>query len=104
MVSQAVKPTKFVFSIYAELVTDSLSEYAYAAELAGLGSNVAVSTLGIFVSVSGYNDKLHVLLRDVLERLKNVQIKADRLEVMKEQVRLDHHAGCMGQSLMLLSN
>lgn len=38
------------------------------------------------VSVSGYNDKLHVLLLDVLERMKGLQVKEDRLVVVREEV------------------
>lgn len=42
----------------------------------------------MFVHVQGYNDKLHVLLQHVLERIKTIQVKRDRVEVMKEQVSL----------------
>ena len=36
--------------------------------------------------MSGYNDKLHVLLLDVLERAKKLQVKQERLEVVREEV------------------
>lgn len=72
--------------LYTELVRDSLNEYAYDAELAGLRYNITSNKLGVSVSVSGYNDKLHVLLLDVLERMKGVQVKQDRLTVVREEV------------------
>ncbi|KAI0062244.1 hypothetical protein BV25DRAFT_1804109 [Artomyces pyxidatus] len=74
--------------LFAELVSDSLTEYSYDASVAGLDYHFAASTLGIFIIVNGYNDKLHVLLRNVVEKVKNLEIRADRLEVMKEQACL----------------
>jgi len=74
------------YRLYSVLVTDALSEYSYDAELAGLVYSFEASSLGFYVSVSGYNDKLHVLLRDVLEKAKRLEVRADRLEVMIEKV------------------
>lgn len=76
----------FLYRLYAALVTDALNEYSYDADLAGLTYSFEASSLGFYVSVSGYNDKLHVLLRDVLEKAKNIEVRADRLQVMIEKV------------------
>ena len=70
-----------------ELIGDALTEHAYALELAGLAYRLSPTLSGVRLVVSGYNDKLHVLARDVFERVRNVQLRADRLEVMKDQVR-----------------
>lgn len=43
---------------------------------------------GLFIGVGGYNDKLDVLLQHVLDRVKSLEIKPDRLSVMKEEVRI----------------
>lgn len=67
-------------------MTDALIEYSYDAALAGLSYSIESSSLGFYVTVSGYNDKLHVLLRDVLEKAKSLEVRAERLEVMKEKV------------------
>ena len=67
-------------------MTDALNEYSYDAELAGLTYSFDVSSLGLYISISGYNDKIHVLLRDVLEKAKSMEVRADRLGVMKEKV------------------
>jgi len=72
--------------LYVALVTDALSEYSYDADLAGLTYSFEASSLGFYVAVTGYNDKLHVLLRDVLGKAKSLEVCADRLEVMKEKV------------------
>jgi insulysin len=68
-------------------VNDSLTEYAYDADLAGLSYNLSLSSLGVFIVLSGYNDKLHVLLQHILKKVKTLQVEPDRLEVIKEQVR-----------------
>ena len=72
--------------LYAALVTDALNEYSYNADLAGLSYSFEASSLGFYVSVSGYNDKLHVLLRDVLAKAKSLEVRADRLEITIQKV------------------
>jgi Middle or third domain of peptidase_M16 len=73
--------------LYVALVTDALDEYLYDADLAGLTYFFEASSLGFYVTISGYNDKLHVLLRDVLEKAKSLEVRADRLVVIKEKVK-----------------
>ena len=79
-------PAEYWYRLYAELVTDALNEYSYDADLAGLTYLFEVSCLGFFVTITGYNDKLHVLLRDVLVKAKDLEVRADRLDVMIEKV------------------
>jgi hypothetical protein len=78
--------TEHRYRLYTALVTDALIEYSYDAALAGLSYSIESSSLGFYVTVSGYNDKLHVLLRDVLEKAKSLEVRAERLEVIKEKV------------------
>lgn len=79
----------FVFCrLFADLVNDSLTEFAYDADLAGLSYAFESHDLGIFVTLNGYNDKLYVLARAVLKKVKNLVVDPKRLEVMKEQVIL----------------
>jgi insulysin len=75
-------------SLFTNLITDSLTEFSYDADLAGLSYSVSAVSRGIWVSLSGYNDKMAVLARHVLERVKLMKIKPERLEVIKEQVRV----------------
>lgn len=70
-----------------DLVRDELTEYSYDAELAGLSYEVTNLAEGISLVIAGYNEKLHVLLRVVLEKIKNLEVKEDRFAVLKEQVR-----------------
>jgi insulysin len=79
-------PAEYRYRLYATLVADALNEYSYDADLAGLTYLFDTSSLGFFVTITGYNDKLHVLLRDVLVKAKDLEVRADRLEVMIEKV------------------
>jgi insulysin len=83
-------PAELWHRLYASIVTDALNEYSYDADLAGLVFSFEPSSLGFCVSVTGYNDKLHVLLRDVLVKAKEVEVRADRLNVMIEKVNTSH--------------
>ncbi|KAG6907416.1 hypothetical protein DXG01_008988 [Tephrocybe rancida] len=87
--------------LYADIVNDSLTEYSYDADLAGLSYNFMSHTSGLYVSISGYNDKLSVLVRKVLEAVKSLSVDPQRLVVMKEQVILEWRNFFLGQSYTL---
>lgn len=72
--------------LFVDLVRDSLTEDVYNADLAGLSYEIGSTMLGFYVSISGYNDKQHVLLQHILRKVKSLEIKETRLAVMKEQV------------------
>ncbi|KFY13297.1 hypothetical protein V491_06446 [Pseudogymnoascus sp. VKM F-3775] len=72
--------------VYAELVRDALEEYAYDAELAGLDYSVSSYSGGLDIQISGYNDKLPVLLEKVLVTMRDLEIKQDRFEIVKERL------------------
>lgn len=72
----------------ANLVCDSLDELTYSASLAGLEYSLDYHSEGLLVYIYGYKDKLPLLLEVVLEKVKNLQTRADRLEVFKEKVNL----------------
>lgn len=74
--------------LFSDLVNDAFAEFSYDASLAGLSYNFASHSLGTFITVNGYNDKLPVLMKHLLEKIKGLQVKQERLHVMKEQVRL----------------
>lgn len=74
------------FRLYADLVDHSLTEFAYDADLAGLSYTFTPHNLGILISLSGYNDKLHVLGRAVFNKARNLVIRSDELNIVKERV------------------
>jgi insulysin len=72
--------------LFADLVRDALEEYSYDAELAGLQYNVSLDSRGLIIEVSGYNDKLPVLLEQVLMTMRDLEIRDDRFDIVKERL------------------
>eukprot|EP00761_Pharyngomonas_kirbyi_P008215 gb/GECH01008226.1/.p1 GENE.gb/GECH01008226.1/~~gb/GECH01008226.1/.p1 ORF type:complete len:885 (+),score=190.80 gb/GECH01008226.1/:1-2655(+) len=72
--------------LFVDLVKDSLNEYAYSADIAGLRYEVSAAVDGMWVMLYGYNDKIEVLTCNVFERIRNLEIKPDRFEIMKEKL------------------
>ncbi|KAK8900794.1 hypothetical protein QC760_010558 [Botrytis cinerea] len=72
--------------MYTDLVYDALEDYAYYAELAGLEYSVSSHSMGLEINVSGYNNKLPVLLEMILIAMKNLVVKQDRFEIIKERI------------------
>ncbi|KAL8788751.1 MAG: hypothetical protein Q9195_007158 [Heterodermia aff. obscurata] len=72
--------------LYCELVKDALVEYSYDAEIAGLDYGLASYGLGLDVDVSGYSDKMSVLLEKVLVSMRDLEVKADRFKIIKDRV------------------
>jgi insulysin len=72
--------------LFTELVRDALEEYAYDAELAGLQYSTTVGSRGLLLDISGYNDKLPVLLQQIATTMHNLDIKQERFDVVKERL------------------
>ena len=79
--ANAVKTT-----IFCELVKDSLSEYAYYADISGLYYDTCGTVLGIEVNVQGYTDKLPVLLEKVVRSMKGLEVNPERFRIIKERL------------------
>jgi insulysin len=72
--------------LFSDLVRDALEEYSYDAELAGLQYNVSLDSRGLYLDISGYNDKLPVLLEQVTTTMRDIDIKEERFEIVKERL------------------
>ncbi|XP_037127776.1 insulin-degrading enzyme isoform X1 [Syngnathus acus] len=70
--------------LYLELLKDSLNEYAYAAELAGLNYDLQNTVYGMYLSVKGYNDKQDILLKKIIEKMATFEIDEKRFDIIKE--------------------
>ncbi|XP_078421077.1 insulin-degrading enzyme isoform X1 [Cetorhinus maximus] len=70
--------------LYLELLKDSLNEYAYAAELAGLNYDLQNTIYGMYLVVKGYNDKQHIILKKIIEKMATFDIDEKRFEIIKE--------------------
>ncbi|KAK5134751.1 hypothetical protein LTR08_006126 [Meristemomyces frigidus] len=78
--------TALMSRLYKEVVEDSLVEYAYDAEIAGLEYSLQSHAQGLDIAVSGYNDKMAVLLEKVLITMRDLEIKQERFDLIKERV------------------
>ncbi|PFX29777.1 insulin-degrading enzyme-like [Stylophora pistillata] len=74
--------------LFVELLKDSLNEYAYAAEIAGVHYKLENTMYGIFLSIKGYNHKQPVLLKKIFERMANFQVDAKRFPLIKERCEI----------------
>lgn len=72
--------------IYTALVQEALNEYAYDAEISGLDYSVGTHSIGLDLSLSGYNDKMVVLLEKVVKGMRDLHIKFDRFAIIKERL------------------
>lgn len=72
--------------LFTDLVRDALEEYSYDAELAGLQYSVGLDSRGLILDISGYNDKLPVLLEQVATAMRDLNISDDRFDIVKERL------------------
>ncbi|KAL5021570.1 hypothetical protein ScPMuIL_000725 [Solemya velum] len=71
-------------TLFVALFKDALNEYSYDADLAGLHYNLDSTIYGIHLSLKGYNDKLGVLLKKIMQKLTSFQVDPKRYEILKE--------------------
>ncbi|KAK6457763.1 Metalloenzyme, LuxS/M16 peptidase-like protein [Scheffersomyces xylosifermentans] len=70
-------------ALIAEMLNDELNQIVYYASLVGLKAHFAPWRDGFNLKVSGYNDKLPVLLEQVLSKFINFKPNKERFEAMK---------------------
>ncbi|THU88604.1 hypothetical protein K435DRAFT_679530 [Dendrothele bispora CBS 962.96] len=87
--------------LYTQLVTDALTEFSYDADLAGLAYNFVAHTKGLYVTLQGYNDKMAVLVEEVLAKAKKLVVDPERLTVIKEENKKNWENFFLGQSYQL---
>ncbi|XP_075989549.1 insulin degrading metalloproteinase [Anticarsia gemmatalis] len=71
-------------SIWVLLLRDSLQQFAYAAELAGLRWSIGNAKYGLSVTIDGYDDKQHVLLDKIIDHMVNFKADPKRFNIMLE--------------------
>ena len=72
-----------------DLIDRALSEYVYDAYIAGLSYELQTASGGITLSVEGYNQKLGLFLRGILEGIKGFKADPKDFNILKQDVR-DH--------------
>ncbi|KOX69206.1 Insulin-degrading enzyme [Melipona quadrifasciata] len=72
--------------IFVLLFRDALNEYAYAADIVGLKWELTNSKYGMTLGIVGYDDKQHVLLNKIIDKMINFKVDPKRFEIWKENV------------------
>ncbi|XP_003701355.1 insulin degrading metalloproteinase isoform X2 [Megachile rotundata] len=70
--------------MFVLLFRDALNEYSYAANIAGLKWELINSKYGITLGIGGYNDKQHILLEKIIDKMVNFKVDPKRFEIWKE--------------------
>ncbi|XP_077297857.1 insulin-degrading enzyme-like isoform X2 [Arctopsyche grandis] len=71
-------------TLFVSLLQDSLNEYAYAAELAGINYNIHNTRAGLSIQMDGYDSKQHILLDCITEKLVTFRANPERFAILKE--------------------
>ena len=66
-----VPDNNVLLQIYKALLTRTLNEYGYPAKEAGLGYSITAGRRGLLISLSGYQDKQALLLKEILRVIQN---------------------------------
>lgn len=77
-------------ALFVNMVKDALQEYSYDADISGLQYGLLTNSLGLELNVHGYNDKLSVLLEKVLSTLRDVELRQDRFDIIKERFEREY--------------
>jgi len=83
--------------LYNALVEDALSEFSYDASVASLDYGVVNTMEGCFFEFAGYNDKLPVLAKKVLEVFTTLQIDPARFEVQRHKLEKSYRNSLLRQ-------
>ncbi|BGP54049.1 hypothetical protein JCM8202_003048 [Rhodotorula sphaerocarpa] len=73
--------------LFTELVRDSLQEYAYDAELAGMSFSFDLQADGVLLSLDGYNDKLSILANVIATRMRDYKVDEQRFRLIHDQLK-----------------
>ena len=75
--------------LYVSLAKDALAEYSYPAYLAGLDFRLYKHLRGITIRIDGFSDKQTVLLEQIIDTLKNINIQPERFAQNKRDLDRD---------------
>ncbi|KAK6464606.1 Metalloenzyme, LuxS/M16 peptidase-like protein [Scheffersomyces coipomensis] len=103
--------TATLSTLLGELLEDDLNQITYYASLVGLKAHISCWRDGFNIKVTGYNDKLPVLLEQVLNKFFNFKPDPERFEVIKYKISqqfknfgFNQPYGQIGTHLLLLVN
>ncbi|GAA5996471.1 uncharacterized protein JCM10292_007631 [Rhodotorula paludigena] len=72
---------------FTELIRDSLQEYSYDAELAGMSYSFEQAADGVLLTLDGYDDKLAVLVDVIVQRMRDYEVDEQRFALIHDQLK-----------------
>ena len=95
-------------NLFVFLIRDSLTEYSYCGELAGLFYNIKPFKFGFELSLRGYSDKQHCFLQNILTKVYSLDFVKERFdqvyEVHKKGLESSESDSLKSQAKFLLSS
>lgn len=73
-----------MFSLYCTLLEDSMAEYSSIVERAGLNFSFISTATGLQLRLSGYNDGIEKLGKEIVERMSSFEPDATRFEMIRD--------------------
>lgn len=86
--SHIVKTDPFhsnIMSLFVRLFNEDFSEYTWDATRASLYLHIKPNSYGFKMQLSGFNHKLHILLKKSIEKILTFKINPLRFEILKEE-------------------
>ncbi len=80
---RATVEASVLLDLYIQMMTDSLNEWIYSAQMAGLSLQLYGQARGITLKIDGFSDKQDELLVDAFSRIKNVNFESDQFNRIK---------------------
>ncbi|PIE25281.1 MAG: peptidase M16 [Neptuniibacter caesariensis] len=72
-------------NLYIDMLQEQLVETSYDAYMAGLNSQIYPHMKGFTVRISGYSDKISLLLQTIVDAIRNTDIDAQRFNIKKQK-------------------
>ncbi|CCD27116.1 metalloendopeptidase NDAI_0J02240 [Naumovozyma dairenensis CBS 421] len=72
-------------TLYVQMVNDSLKDLQYDASCANLHVSLSKTNQGLDISLSGFNDKLIILLTRFLQGIKDFKPTSERFQIFKDK-------------------
>ncbi len=72
--------------LYIELFLDSINESTYHAQVAGLNYHCYTTQVGVNLILSGFNEKIPLLLKLLLDKFNHTNITSKRFDIIKHQL------------------
>ncbi|XP_025418538.1 insulin-degrading enzyme-like isoform X2 [Sipha flava] len=74
-----------IMSLFVRLFNEDFTEYTWDATRASLNLIIKPSSYGFKIHLSGFNHKLHILLKKTMDKLLSFKIDPLRFEILKEE-------------------